>query len=166
MRTAALLNFCTAIEGTSLSIWIQDHGEWFVPMVQAIHILCISAILISTLMINARILGFGFSDRPLNLVIKRFSSAIYLALALLLLTGIAMIVGEPARSLANMAFQLKMLFLFIALSIFFLFTRTAAQDPHYWEKSNQLKFLAKLLALISIALWVGIVFAGRWIAYS
>jgi len=165
MRTAALLNFCASIGSTQLSIWIQDHGESFVPAVQVIHILSISAILISTLMINARILGFGFSDRALNLVIKRFSPAIYLALTCLLLTGVAMIIGEPARSLANIAFQVKMLFLLSALLIFFIFKKTANQDPQYWEKSHQRQFFAKLLALTSIVLWIGIVFAGRWIAY-
>ena len=61
--------------------------------------------------------------------------------------------------------QVKMLFLLSALLIFFIFKKTANQDPQYWEKSHQRQFFAKLLALTSIVLWIGIVFAGRWIAY-
>jgi hypothetical protein len=73
-----------------------------------------------------------------------------------------MIVGEPARSLTNPAFQLKMLMLLAVICITIFFQKK-------WLNKNsfaQANATARLLAILSLALWVGIVAAGRWIAYA
>ena len=133
MRTKALLDFCSWLEQTPFSVAIQS-TSWIVPAVQTVHILAIAAVMSSALMIALR----GES---------RFRPVIWWALPVLLATGVVMIVGEPARSLANPVFQIKMLLLLGAITV------TVA--------------LRKLPAagVVSLALWVGIVFAGRWIAY-
>ena len=39
------------------------------------------------------------------------------------------------------------------------------KDSHYWESTAGRRAAIKLIAVLSLALWVGIVCAGRWIAY-
>ncbi len=39
------------------------------------------------------------------------------------------------------------------------------KDPAYWELTKGHRMSARALAVLSLVLWVGIVFAGRWIAY-
>ena len=51
------------------------------------------------------------------------------------------------RSLANPVFQLKMALLVSAIVVILL------------------PFKNRIVAIVSLSLWVGIVFAGRWIAY-
>jgi hypothetical protein len=72
---------------------------------------------------------------------------IWWALPVLLATGAIMIIGEPVRSLANPVFQLKMALLLSAIAVFLL------------------PFKNRIVATLSLSLWIGIVFAGRWIAY-
>ena len=165
MRPPFLLDFCASIESTSLSNWIQSQS-WVIPTFQTIHLLGISAVLISILMINLRILGIGLKDHPLIFVLSRFTPVINLAFIFLVMSGLVMIIGEPARSLANSAFQFKMLCLLIVLFIMMIISKAMSEDSQYWQKSNKRQFNLKLLALISLALWVSIVFAGRWIAYT
>ena len=38
-------------------------------------------------------------------------------------------------------------------------------DPDYFDRSQRRRWLARLVAVLSLPLWVGIVCAGRWIAY-
>jgi hypothetical protein len=79
----------------------------------------------------------------------------YFSLFFLFLSGLILIIGEPARSLANIAFQIKMLFLLTALIIsLYMFSRI--------EKSQ---YISKIYCLLAITMWLGIVFSGRWIAY-
>jgi hypothetical protein len=165
MRTPGLMELCAAIEGTPLSAWIQDHGDWFIPTVQVIHIMAIAAILIASSLINLRILGSASTDHSLSFVVARFSPILRTSLVFLILSGILLIVGEPARSLANSAFQFKMICLMSTLLIFWIITRALAQDEGYWQKSASRQSSIKVLAMLSIILWVSIVFAGRWIAY-
>ncbi len=147
MRTQALDKFCSWLEHTPLSQAIQS-AAWVVPAVQTIHILAIAAVMSSVLMLDLRLLGIVGSDQPLARATSRFRPVIWWTLPILLATGVVMIIGEPARSLANSVFQLKMLLLLAAIAV------TAA----FREGS-------RIIAVLSLSLWVGIVFAGRWIAY-
>jgi len=39
------------------------------------------------------------------------------------------------------------------------------KDRNYWDTTGTRRGAIKLIAIVSLALWVGIVCAGRWIAY-
>jgi hypothetical protein len=114
------------------------------------------------LLINLRVLGIHGRSESIATVIARYQSLDWFPLPILLITGCVMIVGEPARSLTNPAFQLKMLMLLAVICISLLFQRK-------WHNKSSFapaKTAARLLAILSLALWVGIVAAGRWIAYA
>ena len=165
MRTKALMEFCDWVDSTPLSQAIQSHA-WVVPTFQTIHSLAIAAVMSSILMINLRLLGVAGTDQPLARVSDRFRPVVWWALPLLLATGATLIIGEPARSLANEYFQLKMLLLLTVIVLMQLFQRPLSRDPSYWEPAGGRSARARLLAVFSLLLWCGIVFAGRWIAYK
>jgi hypothetical protein len=41
-----------------------------------------------------------------------------------------------------------------------------ATSPFFWEKDRGRRMAGNLLATLSLAIWFGILFAGRWIAYT
>src|SRR5882672_12835911 len=164
MRTQALDRFCSWLEQTPLSQAIQSTA-WVVPAVQTIHILAIAAVMSSVLMLDLRLLGVVGTDQPLARVTSRFRPVIWWTLPILLATGAVMIIGEPARSLANSVFQLKMALLVAAIIVTLSYQVPLGANPAYWEGSSGRRVAAQLIAVLSLALWAGIVFAGRWIAY-
>ncbi|HKB63354.1 MAG TPA: DUF6644 family protein [Burkholderiales bacterium] len=164
VRTKALLDFCSWLEETPLSQTIQGTG-WIVPTVQTVHILSVAAVLSSVLMIDLRLMGVLGRDQPLARVSERFRPVIWWTLPVLLATGAVMIIGEPARSLANPVFQLKMVLLVAAIVVTLSYQVPLGANPAFWEGSSGRRGAAQLIAVLSLALWAGIVFAGRWIAY-
>ena len=50
----------------------------------------------------------------------------------------------------------------LAMVIFWLNRR----EPGFWEQSLPRRRSARAIASISLLLWLGVVLAGRWIAYS
>ena len=161
MKTKALLDFCDAIDATALSQTIQSI-KWVVPAVQTVHILAIAAVMSSILMINLRLLGVSGTDQTIARVSSRFGPVVWWGLPVLLLTGATLIIGEPARSLANDFFQLKMFMLVCVIVLTVSFQRPLKGNPQYWDgRAGALR----LIAIVSLILWTGIVFAGRWIAY-
>jgi hypothetical protein len=154
MRPPELLALCNAIESTSMSLFIQKNS-WVVPLVQIIHIFAIAAILISSLTIYSSFLRLNQSQLGVQTIAHQFKTYLYLSLIILLLSGSVLIIGEPARSLANDAFQIKIVFLLIALLCnFYLFKQL---------KNSQ--EISRALSLFAVAMWLGVVFSGRWIAY-
>lgn len=151
------------IYATPLSTAIRDLS-WVVPTIQSVHIIAIAVIFGAAVISDLRLAGMLATDEPLRSVIRRYYPWMRAALIVLLLTGLVMIIGEPDRVLVNTTFWLKM---FLVVAVFTLawsirrpLLRPAAQVPGVDEKPP-----IKALAWLSIALWCGVIFCGRWIAY-
>ena len=161
---AWLDRFCEWLKVTPFSVALQS-AAWAVPLVQTIHILAIGAVIGSGLMIALRTLGWVAPDQTLASANLRFLRVIWWSLPVLLLSGLLMISAEPARSLENPAFLLKMALLVVSIGVNLGYQAPLKQDPGFWELSQRRRRLGQLLAFVSLALWVGVIFSGRWIAY-
>ena len=159
-----LNQICQWIDQTAFSQSIQAAG-WVVPTVQTIHILAIAVVASSALMIDLRLMGVFWANRPMQTVTARFLPLVWWPLLVLLATGLIMIIAEPARSLKNPAFQLKMLLLIGALTVTWLFQSVRRRDASFGDGGATARATAMTLAVASILLWSSIIFAGRWIAY-
>jgi hypothetical protein len=152
------------LAATPLSMHIKT-VEWIIPAVQTIHILSISIVMSAAAMVHLRILGVMSRGQPLAAIAHRFVPWIWWTLVVLLLSGGTLIVGEPGRSLLNPVFILKMSMLAAVLALTLLFQRGLRHNKRFWESSSARRIGGQLIAAASLVLWVGIVFAGRWIAY-
>ena len=159
-----LNEICRWIDQTALSQSIQAAG-WVVPTVQTIHILAIAVVASSALMIDLRLIGVFWANRPMKNVTACFLPLVWWPLLVLLGTGIIMIIAEPARSLKNPAFQLKMGLLIAALIVTWLFQLFQRRDAAFGEPGTRRRAGAATIAIVSMLLWSSIIFAGRWIAY-
>ena len=155
---------CAWLEQTPLSQTIQV-TSWIVPAVQTIHILAIAAVAGSAMMIDLRLLGAVAADQPLKDVSSRFLPFIWWPLLILLATGTIMIIGEPPRTLKNPVFQLKMALLLAAITVTGLFQYLLRRNPAFGGPGSRQRFAAAAIAILSMLLWSGIIFSGRWIAY-
>jgi hypothetical protein len=84
-------------------------------------------------------------------------------LVILLLTGALLIIGEPRRSLLNATFYIKMSLLLGAILLTAGLQGSIAVRPSFWQNR---RLAGRALATLSILIWCGILFAGRWIAYT
>jgi uncharacterized membrane protein len=160
----AINRFCTWLDQTSMSQYIQIH-TWVIPSVQTVHILAIASVMASALLIDLRLLGIFGRDQSLQSVCKRFLPVIWVALPILLVTGTILIIGEPARALKNPVFQLKIVLILAAIALTGYFQYRLTQNPDRYDPAKGVRAKALLIAIPSLALWIGIVLAGRWIAY-
>ena len=156
--------FCTWLAATSVSRTIQSI-EWIIPAVQTLHILAVAAVVTSALMIDLRLLGIDRQEQTLAVIARRLLPLIWWPLPVLAVTGAVLIVAEPARSLQNPVFFLKMGLLILAAGVTLAGQIPMRVDAAFWEVSRGRRLAAKLIALASLPLWVAIIFAGRWIAY-
>jgi hypothetical protein len=157
--------FCQWLGETPLSLVIQN-VSWIIPTVQTIHIICIAIVISSVFMMDLRLLNVAGRGQPTAAYASRFLPWIWITLPVLLVSGSILIIGEPARSLENPAFQLKMVLLIGAMILTAILQRPIGKEPAFWELTANHKVWGKVIAVASLALWVGIVFAGRWIAYK
>src|SRR3984957_11074577 len=155
---AVTLNqICQWIDQTALSQAIQA-TNWVVPTVQTVHILAIAVVASSALMIDLRLIGVFWANRPMNAESSRFLPLVWWPLLILLATGVIMIIGEPARALKNPAFQLKMALLVAALIVTGLFQFLQRRNAAFGDLRSGSRATAATVAVVSMLLWSAIVF--------
>lgn len=164
MTPHSLQIFCQWLASTSPSQAIQS-TEWIIPATQTVHIVAVATVVTSALMIDLRLFGVRWQDQAVAAVTRRFVPFIWWSLPVLLATGAVLIVAEPARALQNPVFWLKMGLLLAAICITLACELPMRKEARFWEVSPARRRGAQALAAISLPFWVGIVFAGRWIAY-
>jgi hypothetical protein len=156
-----LSTFINWLASTSLSGAIRNY-YWVVPVVQSIHILGIATIMASIVMIDLRLLGVVGRSQSVADVGHRFLPWVWGALAVLASSGSILIIGEPARELDSEVFWAKMTLLACALALTGTFQHMANTREGFWERR---RVLSGVTGAVSLLLFVGIVAAGRWIAY-
>ena len=162
MALSQLTPFTAWLAATPMSVAIGG-APWVTPAVQCVHILAVAVTMSAILMMDLRLLGaFGDADGA-QAFSKRYLPWVWWSLPLLLLTGATLIVGEPRRSLQNPTFLLKMALLIVAVALTALTEQPLLRNAGFWHGRRG---AAKVLAVASLAFWVGIVICGRWIAYT
>jgi hypothetical protein len=160
MQTKSLID---SIYESSVSTAIRD-TTWVIPTIQSIHIIAIATLIGSMLVTDLRLAGVMAVDESPRTVALRYMKWVWSALAVLLVTGLVMTIGEPDRVLDNWIFWLKMTLVLTATGLTLLFRLPLLRenfdlDHAYWARA------AKPLAWLSLLIWVGVIFCGRWIAY-
>lgn len=158
-------DFAIWVSQTSLSLWIQQ-TLWVVPWLQIIHIVAISIVLASTFMVGLRILSLTGHGQTMTQTAKRFLPWMWGGLIMLAASGSLLIIGEPVRSLINVAFWIKMTLLLIAVSATLVFQTTFQDSLAFWEGDHDKQKAVRALVILSFFVWCGVAVAGRWIAYA
>jgi hypothetical protein len=159
-----ILEFCQWLAQTRLSITIQS-VSWIVPTVQTVHILCVAIIVTYSAMLDLRLLGITGKGRSIGQMTRDSMPWIWSALKVLAATGTILIIAEPARELTNAAFWLKMSLLVVGVALTILVQRGVGKSEDYWESSASKRRMARLVAMVSVLLWISVASAGRWIGY-
>lgn len=162
---SSIQTFSAWLENTPLSLTIQT-VNWIIPSVQTAHILAISMAMAAATLVDLRLLGVAMREQAAADVAQRFFPWIWRALIVLLFTGAILVIGEPGRSLQNPAFVLKMILLVIAMLLTAGLQRSLKTRPRFWELATGGRAAPGAAAVLSLALWISIIFAGRWIAYT
>jgi hypothetical protein len=126
------------------------------PLLEVIHIVAIALVFGTLWIVDLRILG-----RMQALPLQRLASYVLpwtlFGFTLAAITGLLMFAMRAGDLIANTAFLLKIVLLFAA--------GTNAAILHSRGPIDEQSGATRFQALLSIAIWVCVIAAGRWIAY-
>lgn len=160
-----MLQFTQWLSQTGFSLAIQTH-LWVIPLIQSIHIVAISVVLGSAFMVGLRILGLAGSDQTLLDTVSRFAPPFFGGLAVAVLTGTLMVIGEPMRDLMSFSFWAKMSLLATATITMALFKVAVGRDAARWENVLVNRWSTKSMAILMLLIWAGVTVLGQLIAYD
>lgn len=155
-----VLSFCRWCNGSFFGQGIRD-SVWLFPFVEIFHLLALSVLGGSLVLLNLRLLGVRFTDQPIPQVASDVRPFMLGSLVVMLVSGFLLFSTEAVKMFGNWAFQFKMCFLVLAI----LFTFTIQRRVTQLSEAQLAPVWRWLTACISLALWTAVGLGGRAIGY-
>ena len=144
-----------------LALALREHA-WLYPVVETLHILGFSVLVGAVAMFDLRVLGFG-RQLPVTALARHLLPWSAGSMLLVVPTGLLLFIADPLALLANRVFLLKLGLILAAGLNALVFHAGPYRHADDWPR--RAPPAALLHALLSLALWIGVVASGRLIAY-
>lgn len=145
------------IEASALGQTIRE-STWLFPAIESTHLLALALLGGSILIVSLSILGWGLKTPAAELYksAHRYTNAAVIAL---LITGVLLGISEPVKLYGREAFWVKMISLAIALMVtYFVFNPLVRRGASGAGVRG--------ITVLTIAAWLMVAMAGRWIGFS
>jgi len=143
-----------------LATFIAD-SRWLFPAIEAVHIVALCLMFGAILILNLRLLGIAFNDKPVARLARELAPWVFCCLLIILASGLMLFSSEAMKAYTSVPFQVKMVFLFAAI----IFHYTIYKHVTKTDDSKTNHTWAKLAAIVSIVLWLGVGIGGRGIGF-
>jgi hypothetical protein len=160
-----VLEFCQWLESTPWSIALHE-SIWGYPVIESVHVLTLCLFLGLAVMIDLRLLGITMLRTPVSEVLGRLLPWTIAGFGIMVITGALLFYAIPVKTYLNIFFRLKVVFLLMAGANTAVFHWSIASNMNVWDLDPVPPRPARLAGGLSLALWAGIVVAGRMIAYN
>ncbi len=152
------------LEDTSLAAFIRQ-SMWLYPILEIIHIIGITVLVGAALMFDLSLLGSAKQLRLSGLA-QHLLPWSQRGLVLILPSGILLFITNSKTLGVDPTFWLKMILLLIAAINVLVFHRLIFRKGNFSNPDiDPVPVSAKISAVISIAVWLGIIACGRLLAY-
>jgi hypothetical protein len=148
------MTLVTAIDQSALASFVRD-TIWIYPLMLTLHAIGLAFAAGISVAMDLRVLGVA-SALPLA-PMRRLQPLFYAALTVNAISGIGLVLNNPAKWLVDPLFYVKLTLLLFALIDTQLLVRTFA--------AAQTLANARVMAVASLVLWAGAITAGRLLAY-
>jgi hypothetical protein len=139
---------------------IRD-STYGIPVVQSIHLVGITFLLGSAVVLNFRLLNIGMRGIPLVDLARNLLKWMQLGMYVTILSGVIIFITDPVRYATSNPFRIKMALLLTAI----IFQYAVFRKVTLAESSGRARIRNGLTAFCSLTLWFGVGWAGRAIAF-
>jgi hypothetical protein len=153
------------IEATTVAGLVRD-TLWGFQIVVAIHIMGMIVSVGLLAWMDLRLLGVALTRFPVSLVVRRLMPLFTAGFAVMFLSGGALFTGYATAAYGNRYFRLKMLAIALAGVNALVYHFVTERGIAAWDRDRRPPRAVRAAGLISLALWTGVILAGRLMSYT
>jgi hypothetical protein len=139
---------------------------WIFNLAETIHTLGIILVAGTIMLVDLRLLGMGLKRESISEVVSRIVPFTLSGFAVMFLTGASLFSAEAVKLYSSPFFRIKLVLLMLAGLNALVFHLTVYRTASEWTDALKAPPRARLAGLVSLLLWIGIIAAGRAIAYG
>lgn len=160
----SLASLTQSIANTDLFTAVRE-SRLVYPALLATHLATISAFGGMILMTDLRLLGLVMRDTPVSDFVNQLRVWKRAGFVIMVTCGVLLAGSKLNEYYVNPYFQIKMSLLAFTGVHAMVFRRRVYSDAAEIDRATMMPGVAKLAGGLSLVLWLGIMCAGRWIAY-
>jgi hypothetical protein len=140
-----------------------NNSFWAWPLLEILHFMGLSLLLGALIVFDLCVAGL-FPSLPAA-TLRALPVLMMGGFAINFTSGVLFFIGDPGRYVINVGFQIKMLLVLLAGLNAVWFMRRFGRALPGWRSAADVPRLARVLAIISLCAWVGVLLLGRLIPY-
>lgn len=154
-----------SLEGSSLATAIRNSTYAF-PLIESVHVIGLTLVFGTILILDLRLLGVASARRPFSAVAADVLKWTWAAFVVTATTGVLMFLTGAGAYYNNPYFRAKMALLALSGLNMLVFEFTARRSLAAWDEHAAAPSAGRAAAAISLALWIGVIFLGRWVGFA
>jgi uncharacterized membrane protein len=154
-----LLPFFKWCDATWLGETIRSSRIYF-PIIETFHLLALTVLFGAVVVLNLRLCRLTMKHQPVQQVAQDLSPWAFWSLVVILVSGVMLFLSEALKCYASKPFQVKMVFLFLAIIFHYTIHRKVSgsdRDPGLISGT--------FVGAINFFLWLGVGLGGRAIGF-
>ena len=153
---------CAWVENTSLSMWVRGESMLAFPSILSAHTLGMGFLAGTSAGMDLRLLGVA--NRVPLAELAKFYWVMWLALTVNFASGVLLLAGYPYKAFTNPVFYVKLALVAVAVYLIVRIRKEVLLRPD--PDAPDVYRRGRLLGMISLGCWVGVILAGRLLAYT
>jgi hypothetical protein len=153
------------LQKTHLAVTIRDSLLLF-PLLESVHVIGLAIVFGTVVIIDLRLLGLATTYRSFSRLGSDTLPWTVAAFAVAALTGSLMFITNATVYFHNSWFRAKVLLLVLAAINAIAFELTARRTIVEWDLGRSAPTSARIAATASLAIWIGVIVAGRMIGFT
>jgi hypothetical protein len=153
------------LEATAIAGKIRGSLYLF-PLIESTHVFGLALVFGTIAIIDLRLLGIASTERRVTRMWSDILKWTWAAFALTALTGALMFITNATVYYHNFYFRTKMLLLALTGVNMLVFDLTARRTLPVWDKEPAAPRTGRIVAALSLVMWIGIIFMGRIIGFT
>jgi len=161
----SLFEICQWLQNTQFGTSLRE-SIWMFPIVESTHVLGLSVSVGTLLWMDLRLTGKFMKHQPISKISNSVLPWTLIGFTIMTITGILLFWCQAVKAYNSIFFKIKIALLFLAAVNAITYHATIYRKMDEWDKASPPPLQARFAGWFSIALWIGIIIAGRNMAYN
>jgi branched-subunit amino acid transport protein len=157
--------FFSLIHHSYIGTLIRENDVLF-PWIESFHIMSVAVVFGSIALVDFRLSGLILHEMNFPQVADKYLKYTWTAFVLAFITGSLLFTSNASGYSANIYFIFKMFLIILAGINMLIFHAFVGKTHSQWIKDQDIPISGKRIGLISLAIWILIIFCGRWIGFT